>query len=126
MAFGSRAWEVFRELDSLRQGLPIDAYIYASHSDESPQFEASWHGRYVGHVESVGGAHPAGMRFRPPSTVRYANDNLGHWAVFWEVERLRELAPDERLGLAGLIGFGKRKAYGTSFVPEGPLLIEHP
>jgi hypothetical protein len=28
VAFGSRAWELFRELDSLRKGLPVDVYVY--------------------------------------------------------------------------------------------------
>jgi hypothetical protein len=126
VAFGSRAWEVFRELDLLRKGVPIDVYIYASHSNVTPMFEASWHGRYIGHVESVGGAHPAGMQYRPPSTAQYAKDSSGKWALFWEVEDLRELPPHDRLHLANLTGFGKRKSYGSPFVPEGPLLIEHP
>jgi len=126
VAYGSRAWEVFRELDGLKKGIPIDAYIYASHTDGPPSFEASWYGRYIGHVESVGGAHPAGMRYRPPSTAQYPSDNLGYWAVFWEVEQLREFASDERLRLADFTGFGKRRAYATLFVPEGPLLVEHP
>ena len=33
VAFGSRAWEVFRELDALRKGDPVDVYIYASHAE---------------------------------------------------------------------------------------------
>lgn len=32
VAFGSRAWEIFRKLDELRNGQPVDVYIYASHS----------------------------------------------------------------------------------------------
>src|SRR4051812_11355274 len=63
VAFGSRAWEVFRELDAQRRGMPIDAYIYASHAQGPVALEVSWHGRYIGHVESVGGAHPAGTRY---------------------------------------------------------------
>jgi hypothetical protein len=106
--------------------MPTDVYIYASHVDGALTLEASWHGEYVGHVESIGGAHPAGMRYRPLSTAQYAKDSAGKWAVFWEVAKLRELPVYERLPLADLTGFGKRRAYGTAFVPEGPLLIEHP
>jgi len=62
VAFGSRAWEVFRELDTRRKGMPVDVYIYASHSDGQREFEVSWHGRYVGHVEGRMGAHPDGMK----------------------------------------------------------------
>ena len=29
VAFGSRAWEVFRELDQIRKGEPVDVLIYA-------------------------------------------------------------------------------------------------
>src|SRR3984957_17997483 len=51
VAFGSRAWELFRELDTLRKGMHVDVYIYAS-SDPDSDFEVSWHARYVSHVES--------------------------------------------------------------------------
>lgn len=121
VAFGSRAWEVFRELDHQRKGLPVDVYIYASHGDD-PRTLASWHARYIRHVESSGGAYPADKRYRPPSTASDSND----YAIFWEVEDLQLLPDHDRLNLAGLTGFGKKKAYGHGFVPEGPLLIEHP
>jgi len=105
--------------------MPADVYIYASH-DGPPQFEASWYGRYVGHVEGVNGAHPAGMRYRPPSTGKYLADNEGFWAVFWEVQDLRQLPVGKRIPLADLTGFGKAKLYRSGFVPEGPVIIEHP
>ncbi|MFZ2493496.1 MAG: hypothetical protein WA208_18615 [Thermoanaerobaculia bacterium] len=124
VAFGSRAWQVFRELDDLRAGLPVDVYIYASHDDAA--LVASWVARYVAHVESSGGAHPAGMRYRPPSTATHVSDNDGWWAVFWEVEDLRMLPRNDHIPVSHFTGFGKRKAYGKPFVPEGPILIEHP
>jgi hypothetical protein len=104
----------------------VDAYLYASHTDGPLILEATWHARYIGHVESVNGAHPSGMRYRPPSTAKYPSDNQGHWAVFWEVESLREVSAAERRRLADFTGFGKRRPYGRNFVPEGPLLVEHP
>lgn len=33
VAFGSRKWDTFRQLDALREGMPVDVYIYASHPD---------------------------------------------------------------------------------------------
>lgn len=126
VAFGSRAWETFRELDVLRKGMPVDVYLYASHADGHHDFEVSWRGRYIRHVESIGGAHPDQMQFRPPSTASNPSDNSGHWAVFWEVEDLEQLPVHQRLALAEFTGFGKAKAYGHSFPPEGPLLVEHP
>jgi hypothetical protein len=126
VAFGSRAWEVFRELDVHRKGMPVDVYIYASHHDGNPEFEVSWHARYIRHVESTMGAHPDGMKYRPLSTGKYPNDNSGHWAVFWEVEDLQPLLKEQRISLAQFTGFGKKKPYEHAFPPEGPLLIEHP
>ncbi len=126
VAFGSMKWELFRELDSLREGLQVNVFIYASHTDDYPAPEVKWQGQYIGHVESRGGAHPDGMRFRPASTGKYSNDNSGHWAAFWELAVLQQVPPGKRIQLADLTGFGKKKAYGHPFVPEGPLLIEHP
>jgi hypothetical protein len=126
VAFGSRAWELFRSLDALRKGLPVDVYIYASRTNAPLVSEASWKGRYVRNVDSVNGAHPAGMRYRPPSTAANPSDNLGHWAVFWEVEELAELPDDGVIRLDELTAVDKRERYGPSFIPEGPLLIEHP
>jgi hypothetical protein len=126
VAFGSRAWEVFRKLDEIRGNTVVDVYIYASQSVPGGIPEVSWHARYVGQVESVGGAHPDGMRYRPPSTAKYPDDNVGHWAVYWEVESLGQLEPGERIRIKDLRGLDKARYYAAGFVPEGPLLIEHP
>jgi hypothetical protein len=32
VAFGSRAWEVFKQLDEIRAEAPVDVYVYASHA----------------------------------------------------------------------------------------------
>ena len=127
VAFGSRAWELFRKLDSLRKGMPVDVYIYASApASKDAEFAVSWRARYIRHVDSLGGAHPDGMLYRPSSTKRYANDNSGYWAVFWEVEDLRRLPENEHMSPAEFTGFEKAKQYQHPFPPEGPILIEHP
>ena len=126
VAFGSRAWEVFRELDVLRHGLPVDVYIYPSHADPPSDLNAAWRAVYIGHVESDGGAHPDGMRFRPPSTSIHPNDNHGWWAVFWELIDLQEIPGRDRIRIADFSGYGKRGSYKKAFIPEGPLLVEHP
>jgi len=126
VAFGSRAWEVFRELDHLRHGLPVDVYIYRSHANPPSPLEASWRAVYIGHVESNGGAHPDGMTFRPPSTNIDPSDNQGYWAIFWELEDMLGIPPADRIRIADFTGYGKRGSYKRNFIPEGPLLIEHP
>jgi hypothetical protein len=126
VAFGSRAWEVFRQLDTLRSGSPVDVYLYASRSPRPGPPQITWHARYIRHVESVGGAHPDGMDYRPTSTAKNPDDNAGHWVVFWEVEVLRRLEPNEWIRISDLRGLDKPRYYPRDFVPEGPILIEHP
>jgi hypothetical protein len=111
VAFGSRAWEVFRRLDGLRDGLPVDVWIYASHAHVGGPPKATWRARYIGHVDAVGGAHPQGAKFRPPR------------AIFWEVEYLRELEPGEAMPVADFQGLDRKSRYAKLFVPEGPLLV---
>lgn len=128
VAFGSRAWEVFREADRERAGQPVEVLLYASHLVDGGRSRAvvTWRAEYIGHVETKTGAHPAGMQYRPPSTAKYESDNAGHWAVFWEVAELRRVPPDQQVEISSLRGVGKKKYYGKDFVPEGPLRIEYP
>jgi hypothetical protein len=126
VAFGSRAWETFRQLDDLREGKPVDVYIYESHGDGHSDFRVSWRARYIHSVEVQDGAHPDGMKYRPPSTGKYANDNIGHWAVFWELDSLERVPEGERIHVSEFTGYGKKKAYGHAFSPEGLMLIKHP
>lgn len=121
VAFGSRAFELFRKLDEIREGLAVDVYIYASHTNRMPKLEVSWQGRYVGTVENP---RADDLQFRPPSTL--GEEGLGYWALHWHVEELRELLSPERIPTADLTGWDKKKPYGRGFAPEGPLLIEHP
>ena len=122
-ALGSRAWEVFRRLDDLAAGMPVRVWIYASHNPDQPHpLSATWTARYLRTVESVGGAHPESDWYRSP--LAQTEDDLGHWAVYWHVDSLRELAPDERREVARMRGHGRPKPYGHPFEPEGPTLIE--
>ena len=126
VAFGSRAFETFLELDKQRKGMPVDVYIYESHGEGHYDFKVSWRGRYIGFVNSDLGAHPNGMDYRPKSTAKYLSDNSGYWAVFWELDSLERIPEGERIHVSEFTGHKKKKAYGHAFSPEGPLLIEHP
>ncbi len=123
VAFGSRAWEVFRRLDALRDGLPVDVWIYASHAHVGGPPRATWRARYIGHVNAVCGAHPDGAKYRPPSTIEGGEDEAQYWAIFWEVEDLRELGPDEAIPVTSFQGLERKSRYRKLFVPEGPLLV---
>ena len=123
VAFGSRAWEVFRELDESRNGLPVQAYIYASDEPGSAYPEVTWIGRYVRHVEGKNGSHPEGMKYRPPSTAKYPTDNKGHWAVFWELDQIRRLKSEDKIPMSAFAGYKTGKPYKKHFIPEGPLVV---
>lgn len=125
VAFGSRAWEVFRELDQVRKGEPVEVLIYASQTNFDGPAIVSWRANYVGHIEGTLGAHPEGMKYRPPSTALHDSDNYGHWAVFWEVEDLRSLEPPDSLTIKELQNLDG-KYYKGSFVPEGPIIVRNP
>lgn len=125
VAFGSRAWEVFREVDTLRSESPVTVLIYASMSDTDEPPAVTWRAQYVGHVEGKNGAHPEGMRFRPPSTGNYESDNRGWWAVFWEVAALEALSKSQQLLIKELQS-RSGGYYKPEFVPEGPIIIPAP
>jgi hypothetical protein len=122
VAFGSMKWDVFNTLESHR---PVDVYIYASWQKACPSVQPLWRATYTGFVKAKNGSHPDGMEFRPESTAQYALDNVGHWAIFWEIIELRP-AHNNEFEIAQMIGYGKKRRYGKSFVPEGPILIRHP
>jgi hypothetical protein len=122
VAFGSRAREVFLQLDELRAGLPVDVYIYASHADGQTEAAVSWHARYVGHVESKAGVHPHSTQYRPVSTVSDTKDS----EIFWEVEHLGPLPQGKHKPVSALGGYASDKTYSSSFRPRRPLLIKHP
>lgn len=124
IAFGSRAFQVFRDLDEVRGEDPVDVYIYGSGGSKFGPPKVRWHARYVGHVDAKAGGHPDGMQYRPDSTKRYGTDNVGHWAVFWEVVELRQLKNEDSIPMNMFRGWQTRKNYVSSFVPEGPILVE--
>lgn len=126
VAFGSRKWELFRQVDELRGGAPVPVLIYPSHEDMAVKvsFIVSWIGWYIGCEESGSGRHSKGLSHRPPTTGQYGSDNQGHWAVFWHVRELRELSPDQRLPISAIqtVKGGWRK----SAPPRGPELVAMP
>ena len=125
VAFGSRAWEVFRNLDELRADKEVQVLIYASMANVDGPARASWNASYIGHVESRNGAHPDGMTFRPASTERYQSDNLGFWAVFWEIANLTRLPEQQQIEVNAIQG-QNGNYFKPSFVPEGPIIVQAP
>lgn len=122
VALGSMEFELFGEAEQLRAGKAIDVFIYASHSKAEQPLnpEVTWQGTYIGYVGSRRGRYPGKSIFRPPST---ASDHPV-WAVFWELQQLELLKTPIPIG--HLRGRNKKTNYPPRFIPEGPVLIEHP
>lgn len=119
IAFGTRDWELFNKLDQSRAGMPVDVYIYESHPEEgSFEGKVTWHARYVRLEADSHNAKP----YRPKSTE---TDNF-EGEVYWIVERLRRMEPNEHIPVGDFIGFDHAKPYGRSFPPHRPLLIARP
>lgn len=127
VAFGSRAWELFQELDALRGGADVPVYIYASHDPDAEVLAVTWAGDYVGRVSAEHGKHPD-PRLRPPSTREEDEvfDLQTSWALFWHVRGLHRLGEEARIPIRKFVGHGKSKPYKKGFVPEGPLIVEPP
>lgn len=127
VAFGSRAYDVFVTLEQECGDKPVEVYIYESEGDGVYDFRVSWHARYLRYVGAVNGAHPEGTTFRPASTAKYAGDNEGgDWLLFWEVDHLEEIPESERMHVGKFVPYGKKKPYGNSFAPRGPMLVNRP
>lgn len=133
VAFGTRKWELLRQLESMRRDGEnqitgrVAVLIYPSHDEDIPgsnSFRVSWFGWYAGKEETRTGAHSEKMKHRPPTTAAYPADNLGHWAAFWHVSALRELplAKWTPIGKIGRIVGGLRKGAA----PRGPELVALP
>ncbi len=126
VAFGTNKWELFQKVDAMRDGARVAVLIYPSHGNETVDkgLTVSWFGWYDGHTHSKGGAHPDGMTHRPPTTGKYANDNVGHWAAFWHVKGLRQLPKAKHLPISKIatVKGGWRK----NAPPRGPELVALP
>ncbi|MGI0484172.1 hypothetical protein ACN4EK_01975 [Pantanalinema rosaneae CENA516] len=122
VAFGSMDFELFGEAEQLRTGKAIDVFIYASQSKAEQPLnpEVTWRGIYIGYVGSRRGRYPGKAIFRPASTL----SDSPVWAVFWELQQLEPLTTPIPIGT--LRGRNKKTNYPPRFIPEGPMLIEHP
>jgi hypothetical protein len=122
IALGCMEFELFGELEKLRNGKGIEVFIYASEAqgDQPLNPEVTWRGVYTGYVPSRRGRYPGNAMFRPQST---ASDSPT-WAVFWEIQALERLKTPIPIGT--LRGKNKKANYQPRYIPESPVLIEYP
>ena len=122
VAFGSRKYDLFEEIDRTRGRDLVPVLLYPSHDDDRIQFDykVSWTGWYVGSTsdqEAKFADERAGCR--PPSTKANANDNASIWPTFWRVASLTRLPAHEHREIRELNNYrtGKDK---ESAPPRGP------
>lgn len=85
----------------------------------------SWRARYVGYQPAgLGGSHPDGHDYRPPST--WPEDGKGHWLMFWHVEDLQELPASDHIWTHDFRDRRSGKKAREPYAPEGPMLKLYP
>jgi hypothetical protein len=125
VAFGSRAFDVFLELDALRGGRQIKAYIYASHEHRTGGAKATWQATYVRWEKALlGGSHPDPERYRPPST--WSEDGQGYWLLFWHVTDLHPLPTEEHVWTHHFRDRKHGRRASKPYAPEGPMIKLYP
>ena len=81
VAFGSRKFELFRDIDLRRDGDPVPVLIYPSYEDDLSKVTSliSWRGWYIGSEETHNGRHSLGMKHRPqrPASMRLTTSDTG-------------------------------------------------
>lgn len=123
VAFGSNAWELFTNIDSLRNGLKVHVFIYASNTNTPIGIKASWQAVYTGFVDCRKITAAYEDQYRPPSTRKYPDDNRFGWPIFWEIESLAPM--EEPIPIHRFRGLKKKTAFQLDFIPEGPILIQY-
>ena len=114
--FGSDRWGLFED-HGVNEGAPV--YLYASMTGEKGAPMVTWQAEFARVIRHEDLTSQDRKR-RPSST---AGPGESPWAVFWEVDRLRELESQERIPTGTFVGYKSGKQYKKNFVPEGPLIV---
>ncbi len=128
VAYGSNKWELFVEIDKLRGDQKVPVLIYPSDEDGTGKMDyvIKWTGMYCGHEHSEGGTHPEGMKHRPESTMQYAGDISGFWAIFWHVAELKKLNEADYQPISSLLSYKSGKYWKAGHPPRGPEIVARP
>jgi hypothetical protein len=128
VSFGSQRWDLFREIEELRNEERVPVLIYPSYDENTSKwaYEVEWVGWYIGCVEDVDEKHQDEVEgHRPPPTAQHSQDNAYGWAVFWRVEDLQPLPSEEALAVSKLFSYKTGNRHKNA-APRGPELIVRP
>ena len=130
VSYGSQKWELFREVDTLRQDEDVPVLIYPSHEEAEAKlkFLIAWTGFYVGHSDSIAEkVWDEQHGHRPPCAEnwRSAGDSANGWAVFWRVRDLTKLSDAESVPIRSLESY-KSGHWRMDNPPHGPEIVARP
>lgn len=127
VSFASKKWELFQEIDRLREGSEVPVLIYASHDElAEPSFRVSWCGWYVGCLTDRDDMiREERLGHRPPSTIGNRHDDHRAWAVYWRVRALKPVSA-EQVGSIGSFRSYKSGHWRQGSAPRGPELVDRP
>jgi hypothetical protein len=122
LALGTMDFEVFRKADELRGEKLLTVFIYAVDSKESQSLNpvVSWKATYVKHSPSRRGRYAGPAHYRPAT----AASDPPTWAVFWEVQDLERMKIP--LAIANFKAIAQKANLKARFIPDSPILVEHP
>lgn len=122
VAYGSMDFEVFGEVEKLRNGKAVEVLIYAAEQegDRPLNPEVMWKALYVGCDRASGGGKYRGKAVHRPAST--AGERA--WGIFWKVTQIEVFKSG--LPIGKLQTYKTRKPYPSRFVPEGPVLIDYP
>lgn len=130
VCYGSNAWDVFREVDSMRGRADVPVLFYPSYEDVESKlaFQVTYLGWYIGHVTSDADKRADDDENHRPKTVdqyRAEHDSPHHWGLFWRVRDLRVLEASEHVSIGSLTSYksGKKR---LDKPPRGPAIILRP
>ena len=128
VSFGSQKWELFREVDQLRNGEKVPVLIYPSHETVAAKltYQVAWVGWCIGHVDQTDEKLDDQKEgHRPPTTEKYSQDNAYGWAIFWRVEDLHPLTSDRQVPISRLSSY-KTGHWRKNKPPFGPEIVARP
>ena len=124
VAFGSRAFDVFGDLNALIQqhGVPsVNVYIYASHKKEDDALVVSWKGRYQGICDPL----KLDPKLRPDSAKHEDADKKfeTRWLLYWLVSDLQRLPPSQQVNISDFVSYPTKMGRDKWYIPRGPELV---
>lgn len=130
VSFGSQKWELFREIELLRDSEDVPVLIYPSHEDDVVKltYQVSWTAWYIGSTEdNAEKISDQSNGHRPPTTKKYhdVGDHAGAWAVFWRVKQLKQLPEAEWIPIRELDSY-KTGYWRKNAAPRGPEIVSRP